>query len=651
MHDLPLQILKKYWGYDSFRPQQREIIDSVLSGNDTLGLLPTGGGKSITFQVPGIILEGITLVISPLISLMKDQVDNLRKRRIEAVFFHSAMTAKDSRNAWDRLLHHKARFIYVSPERLRNKRFVAEIRNLPISLLVVDEAHCISQWGYDFRPSYLNIAEIRRIFPSIPTLALTATATPDVAEDIRNKLGFRKNSSFFKMSFSRDNISYIVRPTDSKISELIHILLNTSGSAIVYVRSRRKTREIAEYLDANAISATFYHAGLSFDRKEERQNLWQHGKVRVMVATNAFGMGIDKPDVRVVIHFDLPPSLEEYYQEAGRAGRDGLPSYAVLLTQKNDKGILRKRVTESFPSREEITKIYERVCNFIGLAIGEGFDTVHEFDIDKFCDTFKTNPTLVKASLHILGQAQYLKFEEEAENKSQIQILTDRDSLYDVRTNDESQDKILLQILRLYPGLFSDLVLINEEKIAMETGLDTQIVYHTLIELSRRKIIKYIPRKRTPIIYVPTSREERKYILIGKNIYEERKKILSARIEAMIAYAFENRNCRVSRMLEYFGEEESCDCGKCDICRGNSKKRRIAATAIKNSELQSHLFKYIENFPGGISLLKISQAFGISQDKLSPHLNFLLDQDFIFMDNNLFVTTDNRQRYLSFREK
>lgn len=645
----PLEILKKYWGYDSFRPLQKEIVESVLKGNDTLGLLPTGGGKSITFQVPGLMLSGITLVVTPLISLMKDQVDNLRHRRIEAVYFHSAMSAKEKRNAWQRIMNHRARFIYIAPERLNNSLFIAELRNLNISLLVVDEAHCISQWGYDFRPSYLNIKKIRIHFPSIPVLALTATATPVVADDIKRQLEFRQGSKLFKMSFSRDNISYVVRKSESKIFELLHILNHTSGTSIVYVRSRRKTREISEYLIANGISATFYHAGLTLDEKELRQNSWKHGEVRVMVATNAFGMGIDKPDVRVVVHMDMPPSLEEYYQEAGRAGRDGLPSYAVLLLAGNDKAVMRRRVTESFPSREDIKLTYERTCTFIGLAIGEGYESVHEFDLDKFCNTFKLQPRMVKSSLRLLQQAGYLEFEEEVENKSRVYICINRNELYDVRLSNPILDQVLLQLLRSYPGLFTDYVLINEEQLSQAINVSTSDIYQALLELARQKVIKYVPRKRTPIIYVPTSREEKKYITIGKNIYEERKEILSRRTEAMIDYAFEKKNCRVARMLSYFGEEEPKDCGKCDICRENKKVKSKSGKQKDQSELNHHIYQYINNFPQGISLLKLSSAFSMSQSDITSVLNFLLDNDFIFLDNNLYISSKNRQRYLDFR--
>ncbi|MDE6336420.1 MAG: ATP-dependent DNA helicase [Muribaculaceae bacterium] len=368
------EVLKRYWGYESFRPLQEDIINSVLQGYDTLGLMPTGGGKSITFQVPTLTYDsGLAIVVTPLISLMKDQVDNLRRHHIKAVYFHSGMSALENQLTWEKLVNGRARFLYIAPERLGNERFMAALKRLDIKLIVVDEAHCISQWGYDFRPSYLNIKHLRKIVPNVPVLALTATATPEVAQDIRRQLLFRGDNTF-KKSFVRDNISYLVRHSDAKIHDVLHILSNTSGSAIVYVRSRKRCKDIAEFLLSADIPATFYHAGLDHRIKEERQNQWQQNQLRVMVATNAFGMGIDKPDVRVVIHYDLPPSLEEYYQEAGRAGRDGLTSYAVLLTSKSDAGVLRRKVTEAFPERSEVKEIYEKICTFLHVSIGEGYE-------------------------------------------------------------------------------------------------------------------------------------------------------------------------------------------------------------------------------------------------------------------------------------
>lgn len=628
----PLEILQRHWGYLSFRPLQSEIIDSVISGADTLGLMPTGGGKSITFQVPALKLEGIAIVITPLISLMKDQVDNLRKRRIEAVYFHSSMTRPETRLAWERIMNNRAKFIYIAPERLANQRFRMELKNLKVSLIVVDEAHCISQWGYDFRPSYLNIKELRKIFPSVPVLALTATATPEVADDICRQLDFR-NGRRFKMSFSRSNISYIVRPTESKYYEILHILSHTSGSAIVYVRSRKRTKEIAEYLTASGIPASFYHAGLKFEEKETRQNEWQQGKCRVIVATNAFGMGIDKPDVRVVIHSDMPPSLEEYYQEAGRAGRDGLPSFAVLLTARNDKALLRRRLTEAFPERDDIRKTYERACTFAGIAIGEGYDTLHEFDLDRFCGNFKLQPRFVRACFHLLGQAGYLEFQEETESRSRVKILADREELYNIRLEGPVSDSVVLQLLRLYPGLFTDYVYINEERIAREGHIEMTSLLESLLALGRQKVISYIPRRRTPLLYIPTAREEARSVVIGKTVYEERKEVLSQRIEAMIDYACNGRGCRVSRMLSYFGEENPGDCGSCDVCRSHRSAERQRQTS---RDMVSLMTEYLQKNPRGCSPGIIKRDFGGRASEAMTALRFLESEGFCRVADGIY---------------
>lgn len=628
------EILKKYWGYDHFRPLQEDIINSVLEGNDTLGLMPTGGGKSITFQVPGMTFEsGVTVVVTPLISLMKDQVDNLKRHRIKAVYFHSGMSAAESRNAWEKLVNGKARFLYIAPERLQNDRFMLELRQIEVRLIVVDEAHCISQWGYDFRPSYLTIKSLRKLKPEVPVLALTATATPEVAQDIMDQLEFRNGKSFRK-SFVRENISYIVRSSDAKIHDVLHILSRTTGTSIVYVRSRRRCREIAEFLQSADISSTFYHAGLDFKLKEERQNAWQSGAVRVMVATNAFGMGIDKPDVRVVIHYDLPPSIEEYYQEAGRAGRDGLPSFAVVLAARTDRGVMHRRITEAFPERKVVKKTYERICNFLHVSIGEGYDSIREFDIEKFCRVFELQERQCRASLRLLSQAGYLHFIEDPDSRSRFKMLCTREELYDIHDLSESAEKVLAMTLRTYTGLFSDYVYIREPEIAFKLQVSENTIYEAMLELSRKKIASYIPHSGIPMIYFPTSREETSSLLIGKNIYEQRKNAMTIRTESMLDYAFSDKDCRVERMLAYFGENNSGKCGKCDVCR--DRKRSKSKKGANDTELSERIISFIKSRPSGTTLTAIEHFCGKDSAAIASIVAFLCNEGFLRCENNIY---------------
>lgn len=626
------EILKKYWGFDSFRPLQEDIIRSVLSRKDTLGLMPTGGGKSITFQVPGLYYEsGLTIVVTPLISLMKDQVDNLKKQRIKAVCLHSGMSAKETRIAWENITNGRARFLYVSPEKLQNDRFLLEIRQLKVNLITVDEAHCISQWGYDFRPAYLNIKKLRNLLPNVPVLALTATATPKVTEDIMKQLQFRE-SNLFKKSFTRENISYIVRKSDSKINDVLHILSRTKGSSIVYVRSRKKTREISEYLLSSDISATYYHAGLEPQLKNERQNEWKNGSIRVMVATNAFGMGIDKPDVRVVVHYDLPPSLEEYYQEAGRAGRDGLPSFAVLLSSKTDKGLLHRRITEAFPDRKFIKKTYERICNHLHFSIGEGYESVREFDITKFCSNFKINEKSCMASLRLLSQSGYMNYIDEADKRSRVKMLCEREELYSFRPEDPNLEKVLSTVMRLYTGLFSDFIYIRESEISLKLNISVNDVYQSLLSLDKAKILSYVPRSGLPLIHMPTSREETEALIIPKIVYEERKRQMEERTEAMIDFSTKASTCRVKRMLHYFGEISE-DCGKCDVCR---EKKKQKSGSEKEKEILTAVLDFIKKNPAGVSMTAIEMSIGKDKDITASMLSYLCNEGFVSFQNNLY---------------
>lgn len=505
---------------------------------------------------------------------------------------------------------------------------------LSLSFIVVDEAHCISQWGYDFRPAYLNIAKLRKLYPSLPILALTATATPDVEKDICRQL-LMKDPCIFRMSFARSNINYIVRPAETKIYEIFHILSRTRGCSIVYVRSRKKTKEISEYLELAGIPATFYHAGLDSEVKEERQNLWQRGGVRVMVATNAFGMGIDKPDVRVVIHCDLPPSLEEYYQEAGRAGRDGKLSWAVLLTSSKDTALLKRRITEAFPPRYDVKVLYERVCNYLHVAMDEGYEKIAEFDVDKFCDTFGYQQKRCLSSLRLLGQAGYLEFMEETEHRSRVMILVEREELYQLHALSGDAENLLSGLMRLYPGLFADYVFINERILSNETSMNEQRIYETLLELSRAKILHYVPRTRSPFIYFPTAREEIKYLIIGKNIYEERKSVMEQRIKAMLGYAFDTDMCRERRILEYFGQRDACNCGRCDVCR--SKRGESPGSDKKYLE---RIISYIESKGGEADIRIMENDLKIPSDKFKQLFSFLSGEGYITMSGNVCRKTE-----------
>lgn len=598
----PLDILGRYWGYDAFRECQQEIIGSVLAGRDTIGLLPTGGGKSVTFQVPALMLPGITVVVTPLISLMKDQVDNLLARGIRAVCIHSGQSRPERHLALDRLRQGMAKILYISPERAVTPEFIDELQSWDPALLVVDEAHCISQWGYDFRPPYLRLALLRRRFPDIPVLALTASATPGVVSDIALRLEMR-SPQVFSRSFARDNISYIVRYGDSKDNTLLRVLAGTSGSAIVYVRSRERTARLAEMIREAGFSADFYHAGLEPHDKTERQDLWKSGRTRVIVATNAFGMGIDKPDVRTVIHYDLPPSLEEYYQEAGRAGRDGLPSFAVMLVGSRDKALMTRRLNDEFPGREYIAAVYEKLCVFLNISVGAGYMQAYDCDFDKFCKTFRLQPRPALAALRILTRAGLIDYHDDLDGRSRVMIVADKRELYYADLGTDG-DMVLQDIMRCYPGLFADFVRIDEDSVCSHLHISREQCYQALLYLSRTHIIQYIPRRELPFVLMPQRRIETRHILIPRTVYEDRLAQARRRMEAMRDYAYDSSECRVRRMLEYFGQNDAADCGKCDVCRARDKKSkekdydRIVADLIRSWGGRLTMDEVREVFPG-----------------------------------------------------
>lgn len=569
------RILKQYWGYDCFRGIQEDIIDSISKNKDTLGLMPTGGGKSITFQVPALAKEGMCLVITPLIALMKDQVQNLKKRGIKALAIYSGMSRQDIIITLENCIFGNYKFLYISPERLDTEIFRTKLRKMHISMITVDESHCISQWGYDFRPAYLKIAEIRELLPDVPVLALTATATPEVVKDIQARLHFR-HKNVFRMSFERNNLAYIVRKTENKTAELLHILRSMPGSAIVYVRNRRRTKEITELLNNEHITADFYHAGLDDATKDIRQHRWQSGESRVMVATNAFGMGIDKPDVRIVIHMDLPDSIEAYFQEAGRAGRDGQKAYAVILYAKSDKTTLHKRIPDTFPEKEYIRDVYEHLQYYYQMAMGDGLDCVREFNIEDFCRKFKYFPVPVDSALRILTQAGYLEYTAEQDSTSRILFTIRRDELYRLREMGEDMDRLIQAVLRSYTGVFTDYTYINEDSLAIRTGLTRRQIYEMLVHLAKLRIVSYIPHKKTPYIIYTRERVEAQRIHISPEVYEHRKARYETRINAMLDYVTNDTVCRSRMLLDYFGERNEHNCGQCDTCISLRSKSKVS---------------------------------------------------------------------------
>lgn len=615
------QILKKYWGYDEFRPLQEDIIRSVLDGRDTLGLMPTGGGKSITFQVPTMAMDGLALVVTPIISLMKDQVDNLTSRHIKAAYLHAGFSMAEVKRTYEKCLHGNYKFLYVSPERLGSQSFVDRLKHMPVCMIVVDEAHCISQWGYDFRPSFFNIASVRRLFPQAPVLALTATATPAVVIDIMDRLEFREHNVFSK-SFARSNLSYVVRHTEEKHTELLHILTRVPGTAIVYVRSRKRTKVISDFLNSNGIKADYYHAGLSHEEKNDKQNRWKENECRVIVATNAFGMGIDKPDVRVVVHVDVPNSLEEYYQEAGRAGRDGKRAYVVLLVTYTDSGTLHRHITDSFPERDFIFSVYERACNFMQVAVGAGFDHQYDFNFNLFCRTFKLPVLPTHSALNILSRSGYIEFIEEVETQSRVMILADKSQLYDLHTVTPGADQVLQSLLRMYTGLFADYVFINEDVIAFRTGIDHETIYNSLLEFTRMHILHYVPRKRTPFIYFPTSREEVKYLRLPRSVYEDLRQRMKDRVEAVLNYTSTSVRCREAALLAYFGENGHAPCGHCDACIEHRKRTDHTAQDVQEgilymAQVKPRTFK------------EFVETLSFPRDEIHDMLSFLVDEGYI----------------------
>lgn len=622
------KILKDYWGYDNFRGIQEDIIQSIGSGHDTLGLMPTGGGKSITFQVPAMAKDGLCIVITPLIALMKDQVRNLRDRGIKAIAIYSGMTREEIIIALENCIFGNYKFLYISPERLDTEIFRIKLRSMKVSMITVDESHCISQWGYDFRPAYLKISEIRNLLPDVPVLALTATATPEVVKDIQQRLAF-KEENVFRMSFERKNLAYIVRRTESKQEELLHILKHVEGSAIVYAHNRKRTKEYAQLLNEKGITATFYHAGLSNDTKDQRQKSWVKGETRVMVATNAFGMGIDKPDVRLVVHVDTPDSPEAYFQEAGRGGRDGQKAYAVLLYSKSDRATLKKRIADTFPEKDYIRTVYEHLNYYYQMAMGDGLGCTREFNIDEFCRNFKHFPIQVDSALKILTRAGYLEYTDEQDNNSRLMFTLTKEELYRIHETSPETEKLINIILRSYTGVFTEYAYINEETLSLRSGMMRQQVYDTLISLTRRRILHYIPGKKTPYIIYTRERQEADRLVFTKEVYEDRKKSFIHRIEAMTEYAETDDKCRSRMLLLYFGEKNEHNCGQCDVCLSSHSSgirqgmfneiSRAIEEALKDKEMTtSELMEHISSY---------------EKENVAKALSYLLSEEIIYQKN------------------
>jgi ATP-dependent DNA helicase RecQ len=560
------KILTQYWGYSSFRPLQREIINSVFEGKDTLGLLPTGGGKSLTFQVPAMVMEGICLVITPLIALMKDQVANLNKRGIKAIAIHSGLSREEIDISIDNCIYGDFKFLYLSPERLGTEIFRVRVNKMNVNLIAVDESHCISQWGYDFRPSYLKIAEIREFLPGIPILALTATATPQVVEDIMGKLNFREKNVFQK-SFERKNLTYRVDQVEDKSRRLLNYCQDLTGSAIVYVRNRKKTREISDFLNLNKISADYYHAGLSHELRNLKQEEWQKGKKKVIVATNAFGMGIDKPDVRLVAHIDLPDSPEAYFQEAGRAGRDEKPATAVLLYSKPDRVMAEKRIDTTFPDLSTIKDIYHALGNFLQVPVGAGKGQSYDFILADFLREYKYNALVAHSGLNILQREGYIELSDEINNPSRVHFKVERDDLYKFQVSNAKFDGFIRLLLRSYSGFFSSYVAIDENLLARRAGLKPDNIYKYLSLLQKYGIIDFIPRKKNPVITWTEERLDRRGLYFSVESYRFLKERFIEKLNAMLDYAESETRCRSTILLSYFGEKDATRCGRCDICQ------------------------------------------------------------------------------------
>lgn len=615
------QILEKYWGFKEFRPLQDDIIKSIAAGRDTLGLMPTGGGKSVTFQVPALAQEGICLVITPLIALMKDQVEKLNQHGIRAISVHSGMSRDEIDIALDNAIYGNYKFLYISPERIGTEIFKVRLEKMKVNLIAVDEAHCISQWGYDFRPSYLRIVELREYLPDIPVLALTATATPDVVEDIQDKLKFRQKN-VLRITFERKNLVYSIRETENKQKYILRLAGQLKGSGIIYVRSRKNTRELSLYLQQNGISCDYYHAGVTHPVRNRKHNEWMTGRIRIMIATNAFGMGIDKADVRFVIHLDLPDSLEEYFQEAGRAGRDLRIAHAIFLYNEEDKSRSEKRIATNFPEPDVIRQIYRALGNYYQIPVGGGKNQVFDFNVADFASRYSKSILIIYSSLKILQMEGYIELTEEIFNPPKVKFLTGRDELYRFQLANEDFDTFIKLILRTYTGVFTEFVTIYEDSLAQKAGVKTEVIVEYLKRLDGMGIVRYLPQKRTPVIIFTEERLDVKDLRISREHYKDRKNRYTRRINEVIRYASENKKCRSVSLLEYFGEKKVNRCGQCDVCL---RKEELDLSKYDYDQIENEIRELLSD--STMSMEELADSVTLGESKAIRVIRWLLDND------------------------
>ena len=628
------EILKQYWGYDDFRGVQREIIESIGAGRDTLGLMPTGGGKSITFQVPTLAKEGLCIVVTPLIALMKDQVANLRCRGIKAAAIYSGMKSADIVTALENCIFGDYKFLYISPERIESELFLKKIRRVNVALITIDEAHCISQWGHDFRPAYRRIIQLREIFPGIPVLALTATATAAVVKDIQQQLGFPKENCY-SMSFGRKNLVYVVRRTENKIQELLHILSRVQGSAIVYTQNRKKTKEVCALLLSHGVTAEYYHAGLNPEDKDAKEDAWRNGRARVMVSTNAFGMGIDKSDVRLVVHMDLPSSIEAYFQEAGRAGRDGNTAYAVALFSRADRQTVARRLADNYPPQQFIRDIYDEICYYYSMALGDGLNCTYEFSLGDFCKEYHRPALQTDSALRILARMGYIEYVEEKEYSSRVRFVVGKDAFFRFKGLPADYEVLINALLRNYSGLFSDTVFIDERYLSRITKLTRHRMYEIFVSLSNMGLVQYAPSRKCPVITFSRHRVFGSELRFSPEVYDERKAIFADRLKSVIDYASAEDKCRSVALLEYFGEKGSGECGRCDVCAAGNAYEKSAPPQKGRDALMQLLAD------GDVHSIQELSLPGVTDAELKALLRRMCDDEEIRLADGKIVSNIN----------